>query len=438
MNEEQTLNRRQFIRASAASALAGLALPSLLRAGDDAAPAMVSGTNLNSRLGVGFIGCGSRAGAHMQMLESLKNSGLPIEFVAVCDAYRPRMDRAQKKLNATHADMDYRQLLARKDVDLVCIATPDHLHGQQAIDALQAGKHLYCEKPVTHWRQFNVTKKLAQVAAESRCAFQLGTQAMSDSAWHQMKKLVKDGVIGQPLFGETGYFRVGDWGERGMHVDDPNAKPGKDLDWNAFQGDAPRAKYSVDRQFRWRLFDDYAGGPVTDLYPHCLTQVVDILGVEFPTEVVAVGGIHRYPYELRSVPDTFNLLAQYPEKVTISCLGTQANDWQTTTPRGAGNRSPVIRGWEGSLWIDQNNKEIIFYPVREGAKRAAQRFPIEHGEDNVQHWRNLIECAQKGTKDTWSPMDLAFRTQTVLQMAMLAMRGGKTARFDLTKRKIVM
>jgi predicted dehydrogenase len=438
MNEAQVLNRRQFIKTSAAGTLAGLALPTVLKAEDAAAPAMVSGTNLNSRLGVGFIGCGSRAGAHMQMLRGLKDSGLPIEFVAVCDAYRPRMDRAQQALNAIFADMDYRQTLARKDVDIVCISTPDHLHGQQAIDALQAGKHVYCEKPVTHWRQFEVTKKLAQVAEESTCAFQLGTQAMSDGAWHQMKQLVKDGIIGRPLSGEAGFFRVGDWGERGMKVDDPNARPGKDLDWDAFQGDAPRAEYSVDRQFRWRLFEDYAGGPVTDLYPHCLTQVVDILGAEFPAEVVAVGGIHRYPDQLRSVPDTFNLLAQYPEKVTISCIGTQANDWQTTAQRGAGGRTPVIRGWDGSLWIDQNNKEIVFYPVREGAKRAPQRFPIEHGEDNVQHWRNLIECAQKGKKDTWSPMGLAFRTQTVLQMAMLAMRAGRTARFDSASREIAI
>jgi predicted dehydrogenase len=426
----QPTSRRDFIKTGV---LAGITLPHVFTQSARAqAPAP------NSRLGVGFIGCGGRAGAHMGMLQNLKKEGMPIEFVAVSDAYKPHALRAQKRLNAGHVFMDYRELLARKDIDLVCIATPDHQHGYQAIDALQAGKHVYCEKPVTHWRQFELTRKLADVAAASPCAFQLGTQAMSDGAWHQMKKLVKAGLIGKPLFGETGFFRIGDWGERGMHISDPNAKPGPDLDWDAFQGDAPKHPFSVDRLFRWRLFEDYAGGPVTDLYPHCLTQVVDILGVGFPETVAATGGIHRYTYELRDVPDTCNLLAQFPEKVTISVLGTQANDYNVTPHRGAGQRSPVIRGWEGTLAIDKNNKDIVFTGIREKDGKADQRIPIEYGEDNTKHWKNLIECAKAGKKDTWSPMDLAFRTQTILQMAALGVKQGKLARFDAKQRQIIL
>lgn len=427
-------SRREFIKTGLAGALAGVALPHVFT---ESARAQTPGPN--SRLGVGFIGCGGRAGAHMSMLEQLKkNENMPLEFVAVCDVYRPHAERARQRLHAGQLFMDHRELLARKDIDLVCIATPDHHHGYQAMDALQAGKHVYCEKPVTHWRQFELMRKLADIAAQSPCAFQLGTQAMSDGAWHQMKKLVKDGLIGRPLFGETGFFRIGDWGERGMNVDDPNAKPGPNLNWEAFLGDAPKREFSVDRFFRWRLFEDYAGGPVTDLYPHCLTQVVDILGVGFPETVVAVGGIQRYNYELREVPDTFNLLAQYPEKVTISVLGTQANDYNATPLRGSGQRCPVIRGWDGSLSIHRNNKEIVFTGIREKDGKLDQRFPIEYGEDNTAHWKNLITCAQTGRKNTWSPMDLAFRTQTALQMAALGARQGKVVHFDAQRRQIVL
>ncbi len=421
------MTRRGFVKRAAVGA-ASLSAFNIARA-----------QNANSRIGVGFIGAGGRQGAHLGMLRHLRdNEKMPLDFVAVADIYRPRMERRKKEFEIARGYLDHRALLQDKGVDVVCIATPDHHHGYQAIDAIQAGKDVYCEKPVTHWRQFELTRKLADVVAGSDRMLQVGTQAMSDGVWHQMKKLVRDGLIGQPLFGETGFFRVGDWGERGMPVDDANAKPGPDLNWEAFLGDAPKRPFSADRFFRWRLFEDYAGGPVTDLYPHCLTQVVDILGVGFPSEVVALGGIHRYPYELRDVPDTFNLLAQYPEKVTISVLGTQGNDYQTTDARGSGQRCPVIRGWDGSLYIEKN-KDIVFMPIKEKGAKAPQKIPIEHGESNVEHWKNLLQCCQtRKREDLWSPMDLQFRTQTVLQMAMLAHRAGRTARYDPVKREIVI
>ena len=425
MRQASSFNRREFLAATAA----GVAVSSFNVARAQGA---------NDRIGVGFIGAGGRSESHMSMVRHLRDEEkMPIDLVAVCDVYRPRLERRKQQFGITRGYMDHRELLADKDVDVVCIATPDHLHGDQAIDAIQAGKDVYCEKPVTHWRQFELTRRLADVVAGSDRVFQLGTQAMSDVVWRQMKKLVQEGLIGQPLMGEAGFFRVGDWGERGMPVDDPAARPGPDLNWEAFLGDSPKREFSVDRFFRWRLFSDYAGGPVTDLYPHSLTQVVDILGVGFPSEVVAVGGIHRYPYELRDVPDTFHLLAQYPEKVTISVLGTQANDYQTTEMRGSGQRCPVIRGFDGTLTIEKN-QEIVFTPLREKDAKMPRRIPIEGNEDNVEHWRNLLDCCRTRQKATWSPMDLAFRTQTVLHMASLAMRAGKTARFDAAKREIVI
>ena len=423
---EQQISRRGFIQGAAAGA-AAVSVFNIARA-----------QGANDRLGVGFIGAGGRAGGHMGMLKHLRDQAqYPLDLVAVCDIYRPRMEQRKAAFGMARGYLDHRELLADKDVDVVCIATPDHHHGYQALDAIAAGKDVYCEKPVTHWRQFELTRKLADAVAKSDRIFQLGSQAMSDTVWHQMKQLVREGLIGQPLSGETGFFRIGDFGERGMPVDDPNAKPGPDLNWDAFQGDAPKHPFSVDRLFRWRLFEDYAGGPVTDLYPHCLTQVVDILGAGFPSEVVALGGIHRYSYELRDVPDTFNLIAQYPEKLTISLLGTQGNDYQTTETRGAGQRCPVIRGWDGSLVIEKN-KEIVFFPIRQRGAKEPRRIPIERGEDNVAHWKNLLDCCRSRKQENWSPMDLAFRTQTVLQMAMLSMRSGKTARFDAQKREIVV
>ena len=430
--EPTSATRRQFLKHTAAGAAVSIAFTAPFQI----ASGRVRGAN--DRIGMGFIGVGGRGAAHKPEVKAVRDKyNLPIDLVAVCDVYRPRLDAAMKVHGVPKGYMDHRELLADRAVDVVSIATPDHHHGFQAIDAIEAGKDVYCEKPVTHWRQFEVTKKLAQVVARSDRVFQLGTQAMSDSVWHQMKKLVQEGAIGQPIFGETGFFRIGDWGERGMGIPDPDAKPGKDLNWEAFLGDSPKRPFSVDRFFRWRLFEDYASGPVMDLFPHSLTQVVDILGVGLPEKVVALGGIHRYHYELREVPDTFNLLAQYPEDVTISVLGTQGNDFQTTDHRGSGQRQPVIRGWDGTLTIEEN-KEIAFTPIRVEGARPAQRFPIEHGESLIEYWKYFFDCVFARETRTLSPMDLAFRTQTVLHMAVLSQRNAKVARFDHEKDEIVL
>jgi predicted dehydrogenase len=330
--------------------------------------------------------------------------------------------------------MDHRELLADPKVDVVCIATPDHNHARQAIDAVKAGKDVYVEKPLTHWRQFEEARKLSEEVKKTGRILQVGSQGMSDGAWHTMRKLVKEGVIGQPIHAECGYFRVGDWGERGMPVDDPNVKPGKDLNWEAFLGDSPKRDFDVSRLFRWRMYEDYAGGPVTDLFPHSLTPVVSILGVTFPSVVVATGGMFRYTE--REVPDTFNMLIDYPQKLTIAVLGTQGNNDPTTPARGAGGRSPVIRGWDGSLVA--SGKEVIFVPA-EGAKdKKKQTFPIEYGENNVEHWKNLLDCARSHKNETFAPIELGYHVQTALIMGYLALKQGKTAKFDAAKQQIVL
>jgi predicted dehydrogenase len=181
------------------------------------------------------------------------------------------------------------------------------------------------------------------------------------------------------------------------------------------------------------MYEDYAGGPCTDLYPHVLTLVVSMLGVTMPSTVVATGG--KFRYQEREVPDTFNMLIDYPEKITVAVLGTQANDYPATESRGSGQRVPVIRGWEGTLTIERN--EIVFIPAQ-GSKKKSRRFAIEHGEDFVGYWQKFLDCCRSRQQDTLSPMDLAYHVQTALQMGMLGLREGKVARFDSVKEKIVL
>ncbi|HSV73484.1 MAG TPA: Gfo/Idh/MocA family oxidoreductase [Chthonomonadales bacterium] len=431
MERSEEMSRRELVLRGSALAAAGLA----------AVPAGASGPRQagpNSRLGVGFIGCGGRAGAHMQALHWLRtDGGEALDLVAFCDVYGPRLRAAAAAHNSQRTYTDYRRLLEDPAVDIVCISTPDHTHAPQAIAALRANKHVFVEKPITHWRQFSQLRELARTAARSRAHLLCGTQGMSCSAWEQARKLIAAGAIGQPIHAEAGYFRVGDWGERAMPIDDPRARPGPDLDWEAFLGDAPRRPFSVDRFFRWRLFMDYAGGPVTDLYPHAFTPVVHMLGVKFPSSVVASGGTYRYPYALREVPDTFNLLIDYPEKVTVALMGTQGNNHSGTgdAPSPSVGRAPVIRGWDATLTFAGRN--IVITPT-DGSSKQPATIPIEGREDLVDFWRSLLAAARSGQGATASPMDLAYYAQTPLIMGMAAWRAGRTARFDTAREAIVV
>lgn len=386
----------------------------------------------NDRLGFGIIGAGGRGNAHLSVIQKVKND-LNVEIYAICDAFRPRLTNKAEQYQIPKTYMDHRELLEDSNVDAVSIATPDHWHGYQALDAIRAKKDVYCEKPVTHWRQFELTKQLAKEAETSEQVFQLGTQGMSDGAWSLMRKLVKDGVIGELIHAECGYFRIGDWGERGMPIDDPNAKPGEELKWDMFLGDSPKREFDVSRFFRWRMYEDYAGGPSTDLFPHSLTPVISILGVDMPDEVVAVGGILRY--EEREVPDTYNMLIHYPDKITVAVLGTQGNSYNGMKRRGGGQRIPIIRGWEGALTVEE--EDVVFIPV-DGSDKKTKRFPIPHPENFTEYYSDFIKHCRDRDKNTLSPMSLAYKVQTPLQMGMLALQHKKTAQFSHEEELIVL
>jgi len=360
-------------------------------------------------------------GAHIGAVQQLKNEGQPLDLVAVSDVYKPRVDAAVQATGGKPY-RDYRELLEDRHVDLVCIASPDRHHGPQALDAVEAGKHVYCEKPMTHWSQFEVAKKLARRVKERGVAFQLGTQRLADSIWRQGAELIRQGVIGKPLHAQVGYYRQGDWGERGMPILDPSAKPGPDLDWKAFLGDAPEVEFSVQRFFCWRMYLDYAGGPPTDLYPHVFTPLATVLGLGMPTRVSAAGGKLFYNHE-REVPDTVNIMMDYPQGLTVACMGTQVNAWEMEW---------VIRGAEGTMTF--SGPGIQIFPA-DGRREPVKEVAREASGDVREMWLNLIECIHSGGKP-WSPVDMGYCVQTAMNMGMLSLFEGKTAHFDTDRERI--
>jgi predicted dehydrogenase len=357
----------------------------------------------------------------------LTTQGKPLRIVAVCDAYGPRLRNAADGYGAkpyrNHLD-----LIADKEVDVVCIATPDRLHVPQAMDAIRAGKDVYCEKPMGHWSQFELSKEFYEETRKLGRVVQIGNQANSSTAWLKVKELIQQGAIGRVQHVAAGYYRNGDWGER-MPIPDRNAKPGPDLDWQAFLGDAPKVPFSVERFFSWRSFLDYAGGPSTDLFPHVLTPFISALGLKFPSLAVGTGGIFKYDDYGREVPDTFNMVMNYPERVSINLVCTLTNAY---------NSDPVIRGESGTIVLEGTDfgagfRSIKLHPL----KGEPTEIPGSIPNSTLEHWENFLECVRTRAKPV-SDVEFGLYVQAAMCMATLGFLKNKVARFDAVKKEILL
>ncbi|HYK92339.1 MAG TPA: Gfo/Idh/MocA family oxidoreductase [Acidobacteriota bacterium] len=381
----------------------------------------------NDRLGVGFVGVGGRGMSHVSSLIGLINQGENLRIVAVNDAYGPRMDKAAERAKAK-TYRTHRELLADKDVDVVCIASPDRLHVPQALDAIRAGKDVYCEKPMGHWSQISQSRELFLETRRLGRVVQIGNQGNSSSAWRKVGELLQKGTIGKVQHVQAGYFRLGDWGER-MPIPDPNAKPGPDLDWEAFLGDAPKVPYDVRRFFSWRMFLDYAGGPCTDLFPHVFTPFVSLLGLKFPSLVATSGGIFKYDDYGREVPDTFNMCIDYPEKLSVVLVCTLANQHMT---------EPAVRGDQGTITLQNVVWETGFDSVTvHPPKGDPTVIKGEMPNSTLAHWRNFLACVHSREKPV-SDVEFGYHVQAVLCMAMQGFLKRQTAKFDAENGQIVL
>lgn len=403
-------NRRRFLKTTSATASLAIASSPFTLLGAEAKGA-------NERVGVGFIGTGGRSRAHQDIVLKFKEQGIA-EPVAVCDIYRPRMEEASRHCGGAKMYMEHEALLEDPNVDVVCIASPDRHHAPQTIDALNAGKDVYCEKPLTHWSQFDLAKQVDAIAKKTGRLVQVGTQHMADDNYPQIIELIRDGIIGKPVHVECGFFRRGDWGER-MRIPDPIAKPGPDLNWERFLGDAPKRPFDISRFFQWRMFWDYAGGPATDLLVHTFTPIFCVLELGFPERVFGGGGTFQFD---REVPDQCNIIADYPDGPSVVMINSLSNHVPVDT---------TIRGTDGIIkWaMLQGGKDygVRIVPFAKGKEEI--HIPWKGQGDTSKLWLDLLECV-KTRKQTKCNIDMAVRVQAPLSMGIISHRESKVALFD--------
>ena len=300
-------SRRGFIGSLAAGALAAGARPIPISAEDRprARPLIRNRRHsANDQINLAVIGAGGMGMADVNT--ALRIPG--VTLVAAADVFDGRLERAREIHGDIFTTRDYREVLARDDVDAVIVGTPDHWHQQISVDALRAGKAVYCEKPMVH----DIAEGADLIAAEQQSGrtFQVGSQGMSSLGNEKAKELFEEGAIGELNYAEGFWARnspIGAW----QYPIPEDASPER-VDWEMFLGDAPRVPYDPLRIFRWRNYRDYGTGVSGDLFVHLFSSLHFITSSTGPQKVMATGGL-RYWKDGREVPDVLLGMFDYPE-----------------------------------------------------------------------------------------------------------------------------
>jgi predicted dehydrogenase len=359
----------------------------------------------NDRVRLGYIGVGNRGDqVHDAFLETGSN-----ETAAVCDLRDDYMDFAIKKSRATPKKYkEYRELLANKDIDAVVIATPDHWHALMMIDACNAGKDVYVEKPLS----LTVVegRKMVEAAERTKRVVQVGTQRRSSPFLMEAAEFVRGGGIGQVTMVSSSHIE-NQWPSG---VGNPaDASPPSEWEWDHWLGPAPKVPYNPNREFyKFRWFYNYSGGQLTNYGVHNVDMLRWCLGQEAPRSVTAVGGKYAMK-DNREIPDTMQVIWEWDGPTLMLFTHHDCND----SPVNAQGAEIELRGTKGTMYIHGNRWEVVpqkitdmpYYarspvnreqerPYRPSKKAVIEPKTVKGTESTVLHARNFLECIKSRGK----------------------------------------
>ncbi|HVW98071.1 MAG TPA: Gfo/Idh/MocA family oxidoreductase [Mucilaginibacter sp.] len=299
MKESNERSRRSFIKKLGA-ATAAVAVGSNVFAADNSNQVFTylkrrSTFGANDQVNLALIGAGGQGSEDTNV--ALQIPG--VKLVAVCDLYDGRLENAKKRWGSDiYTTKVYKEILNRKDIDAVIIGTPDHWHQQISVDAMHAGKHVYCEKPMVH--AITEGPEVIKAQKETGKVFQVGSQGVSSLGNEKAKELLKSGAIGQLNYAE------GFWARRGpvevWQYPIPDDASPQTVDWETYVSNTHKRPYDSKRFFRWRNYTDYGTGMAGDLFVHLFSSLHFITGSFGPEKIYASGGL-RFWHDGREVPD---------------------------------------------------------------------------------------------------------------------------------------
>jgi predicted dehydrogenase len=361
----------------------------------------------NDRVRMGFIGLGNRGD---QVHEAFLEYG-DSQTVAICDLRDDYLDLAEKKSRGNPSRYaDYRKLLEDKNVDAVVIATPDHWHALQFVDACNAGKDVYVEKPLS----LTVTegRKMVDTAERTKRVVQVGLQRRSSKMLQEAAEVVRSGEIGQVTV-VKGFHLQNEW-PNGIGSIGNGTPPNEEM-WDKWLGPAPKVPYNKNRTFyNFRWFYSFSGGQVTNFGVHYIDQLRLCLGQDTPRAVTAMGGRFAVK-DNREIPDTCDVLWQYEGPAMMTFSQYNANN-APANPTGA---EMEIRGTKGTMYMDLNGWNIVPQRVTEtlvpartpvdrqfergyglSKKPAMEPRAVKGRVDNLAHARNFLDCVKSRNRKT--------------------------------------
>ena len=407
------VSRRGFLGTGAAVGAAALS-----------AKAFGQATGANDRLNVGFIGCGGMAESHLKALLAMKDAE-NLAITRVCDVYRSRAENFREQVNGAGGDAQVtataEEVLADPDIDYVVIATPEHSHHYLAMAAMDAGKHVYLEKPMC--QDIAQAKEVVNKARNTGLKLQVGVQGMADDSYASAYEAIVAGKLGPVVEAQIDYVRNhplerGPWRDRNITDDTP--KPA-DLDWETWVEPLASRPWNPHHYYEWRCYRDYSGGVATDLFVHRITRLIRACGLTYPTRAAGMGGIYLWP-DGRDLPDNFEMLLEYPavEKVTpgmtVRVLGTMANKNESRH---------LIRGHGATLIFNSSGWEI----VDEQSGKVIETHQKTGGEDVVPHHKNHHAAIRNGAALNCPP-ELGLYGVVAVRMGNLSWFNGKMVEWN--------
>ncbi|PYT11605.1 MAG: gfo/Idh/MocA family oxidoreductase [Acidobacteria bacterium] len=448
MAEDRSFDRRDFLRqAGAVGAVLGAAGSALARSSSRTGGRVIGA---NDRINVGVIGVGGRGhyvGMEFAKIGKDKNS---CQVLAVADCYQKRINKAKQDLKCDDGYLDYREIINRKDIDAVIVATPDHWHAKIALEAMDHGKDVYLEKPMCH--TIDEARQLVNTVKETGRVLQVGSQTTSADQWWKAKKAIADGMIGKMIMSQGSYHRNSIEGEWNWEIDPgagPDASGENYIDWKMWLGPAPKRPWDADRFFRFRKFWDYSGGIATDLFYHVAAPLnICWNRPQFPQKVSAGGGIYVFK-DTREVPDTFHLIADYAEGHSLVLTSSMANSQHIPG---------LIRGHEGTIIMVEHGQferptdSIILRPETKRARENGQfvrkqlfpdykfgmeeqKIPVDQYDAMEAHVSNFLDCMRSRQKPHLD-VETGACAQVVISMSVESYRQGKVLYFDEKKWKV--